>query len=437
ITSRRWPGSTTSPGRASTSSTRPVTGAWTRASASSLNCALPLVSSEVARSCSFGAATTTETLARAGAAAGSALAVAPAVWGPRYGPPRPPTLGRAPAEPWRASGLTQDVSSGLPWSADGGFELVERAPVGAERAEVLERGLAIRALRVEEVEQAQAAAPVRELHGVARALGLGQVRVAQQEHLVALVGHLAQRDVHVGEHLNGRRLAQGVGAVDLRARARDLALVAVEDAQRDADPHAERVIGADPLVGGLRRDVPPRVGARQLTVGAGAGPRGLRRLQIRPGVERAAAQHGDIERHVAEAELAAHREVRRHCLGPHRGAQRDARGRDGLAGVGGVALEGEALDLDARQLELGDVALLGADALQPLHLVEGLQIVAGQDQRRLGNERVGERLLDLRDDLPLHVFELGRGHADRRASAVEPASALAAELDGLADGDRV
>src|SRR6059036_1934585 len=31
--------------------------------------------------------------------------------GPRYGPPHPPALGRAPAQPWRASGLTQDGSS--------------------------------------------------------------------------------------------------------------------------------------------------------------------------------------------------------------------------------------------------------------------------------------------------------------------------------------
>src|SRR5437867_10498700 len=30
--------------------------------------------------------------------------------GPRYGPPHPPSLGRAPAQPWRASALTQDVS---------------------------------------------------------------------------------------------------------------------------------------------------------------------------------------------------------------------------------------------------------------------------------------------------------------------------------------
>src|SRR2546428_12837325 len=31
--------------------------------------------------------------------------------GPRHGPPHPPTLGRAPAEPWRASGWIEDVSS--------------------------------------------------------------------------------------------------------------------------------------------------------------------------------------------------------------------------------------------------------------------------------------------------------------------------------------
>src|SRR3989454_612288 len=34
--------------------------------------------------------------------------------GPGHGPPHPPTLGRAPAEPWRASGLTQDISSPSP-----------------------------------------------------------------------------------------------------------------------------------------------------------------------------------------------------------------------------------------------------------------------------------------------------------------------------------
>src|SRR5207244_2805146 len=34
--------------------------------------------------------------------------------GPRYGPPHPPSLGHAPAEPWRASGLTQDGSSPRP-----------------------------------------------------------------------------------------------------------------------------------------------------------------------------------------------------------------------------------------------------------------------------------------------------------------------------------
>src|SRR5467141_1243886 len=33
---------------------------------------------------------------------------------PRHGPPRPPSLGRVPAEPWRASGSTHDVSPDQP-----------------------------------------------------------------------------------------------------------------------------------------------------------------------------------------------------------------------------------------------------------------------------------------------------------------------------------
>src|SRR6266446_3121837 len=59
--------------------------------------------------------------------------------GPRYGPPASsseggyaplglprPALGRAPAQPWRASGLPQDVSSGLPGQSSTGHELADR-----------------------------------------------------------------------------------------------------------------------------------------------------------------------------------------------------------------------------------------------------------------------------------------------------------------------
>src|SRR2546427_10095624 len=59
--------------------------------------------------------------------------------GPRYGPPASsseggyaplglprPSLGRASAQPWRASGLTQDVSSGLPGQSSTGHELADR-----------------------------------------------------------------------------------------------------------------------------------------------------------------------------------------------------------------------------------------------------------------------------------------------------------------------
>src|SRR3989454_4538392 len=67
--------------------------------------------------------------------------------GPRYGPPHPPSLGRAPAQPWRASGLTQDVSSNLHRilpdeqrdepgedpEADDGADAVQAAPAAEQR----------------------------------------------------------------------------------------------------------------------------------------------------------------------------------------------------------------------------------------------------------------------------------------------------------------
>src|SRR5204862_3373810 len=201
----------------------------------------------------------------------------------------------------------------------------------------------------------------------------------------------------------GRRLPQRVGAVDLRARARDLALIAVEDAQGDAHADAVCTGASDAFVGDAGRDVAPGVGARQLAVGAGARPRGLRRPQVGARVQRAAAERDGVERYVTEAELAAQREVRRHRLRPHRRAERDACGRNGLARVGGVTLEREALNLDARQLELGDVALFSADALQAFDLVDRAEVFAGERQRRLRHEGVGERLLDLSHGLAAYV----------------------------------
>src|SRR5437773_12236051 len=80
--------------------------------------------------------------------------------GPRYGPPASsseggyapiglprPSLGRAPAQPWRASGLTQDVSSNLhrilpdeqrdepgeDREADDGADAVQAAPAAEQR----------------------------------------------------------------------------------------------------------------------------------------------------------------------------------------------------------------------------------------------------------------------------------------------------------------
>src|SRR4029453_17220635 len=55
-------------------------------------------------------------------------------------------------------------------AADVGLALVDRAPVGPQRLEVCQGRFAIGPLRVEEIEEALAAAPVGVLDGIARVL---------------------------------------------------------------------------------------------------------------------------------------------------------------------------------------------------------------------------------------------------------------------------
>src|ERR1700682_1323468 len=129
MTSRRWPASTTSPGRASPSSTRPVTGAWTRASASSLNCALPLVSSVMARSRNVGWTTATATFAEAAGAGGAGLPVAPASLGPRLHAASSARTGRSVTAPQRVIDHRGGPRDGPPdCSSEGGY-----APLGLPR----------------------------------------------------------------------------------------------------------------------------------------------------------------------------------------------------------------------------------------------------------------------------------------------------------------
>src|SRR5262245_45246873 len=60
---------------------------------------------------------------------------------PRHGPPHPPTLGRAPAKPWRASGLRLDVSPPGPTAQGCQLDGVENLRVASAAAEVAGQGL--------------------------------------------------------------------------------------------------------------------------------------------------------------------------------------------------------------------------------------------------------------------------------------------------------
>src|SRR5215472_16479340 len=55
--------------------------------------------------------------------------------------------------------------------------------------------------------------------------------------------------------------------------------------KRDAEAEAQGVVGPDPLILELGRDVPPGIGPREPMIGAGPLHVGPRRLEIRPVVE--------------------------------------------------------------------------------------------------------------------------------------------------------
>src|SRR5204863_6487346 len=111
---------------------------------------------------------------------------------------------------------------------------------------------------------------------------------------------------------------------------------------------------------------------------------------------------------------------------------RDLCSSERLSGVGGVALEREALDLDPEQLEPRDVALLGPEALDALQLAQRRQVLLGKGQSLAGDQDIGEGLLDLKDELAPEIGKLEAGDLGRRLRALDAALALAAQLDGLA-----
>src|SRR5438552_6399938 len=130
--------------------------------------------------------------------------------GPRYGPPHPPSLGRAPAQPWRASALTQDVSSIVvggpdmapqPLQAKGAMPplglprlSLGRAPAQPWRASGLTRDVSSRSAVGQRVE----------LPGERRALGdrqLARVIPADVGRRLAVDGRTALEQRHAGRSL--------------------------------------------------------------------------------------------------------------------------------------------------------------------------------------------------------------------------------------------
>src|SRR5436309_9355537 len=173
--------------------------------------------------------------------------------GPRYGPPHPPSLGRAPAQPWRASGLTHDVSSvrlllgnGLQqrpvvlWLAP-----AEEVPALAHRRHLIEvdaRGDQLVAARRgpgdDPAQRVDHAAAADQLHAVLDA------RLGHADHEAGVgVGARAHAEVVQVERERGdRRVVADEDDLGALQRQRAVALgIAAVLADRDADPRARAV----------------------------------------------------------------------------------------------------------------------------------------------------------------------------------------------------
>src|SRR5262252_486965 len=197
---RGCPGSTTWPGRARTSVTRPVTGAFTRTAA---------------RVRTSGCTICTGFFGAPGAGAGWAICSDFESLHPDSSATRRRSR--------RGRMLTFQLA------AHRGLEHVHRRAIVGEGAKIFEGLLAVAPLGVQVVEQVHPPAPVRELDGLARLLDLGQVVVAEERGLLALRGHAGQGGVDLGEGLGKEGIPRRLQALGLGLGPSDLALVPVEE----------------------------------------------------------------------------------------------------------------------------------------------------------------------------------------------------------------
>jgi hypothetical protein len=111
------------------------------------------------------------------------------------------------------------------------------------------------------------------------------------------------RGVHLGQRLDRDRVAGSLEPLRLSVGSRDLALIPVEDPDRQADAEADRVVATDTLVLDLGRDVPPGVCPREPDVRLTLFASGVGGAQVRPVGERTPIEVGLSERDVPEGEV--------------------------------------------------------------------------------------------------------------------------------------
>ena len=314
--------------------------------------------------------------------------------------------------------------------------MVQRGKIAGDQGLVGEFGIAVGFLCIQEVQQRRAPARVSERHRLAHIGGLLDVVVAVRHDQLLHAEDGGVSRIHVAQDADLHGQAAALGARHLDFRLLLLALVAVENAQRDAHAESEGVELLLALILEVQRRVGRAVGPGELVVALGLGDRRGSGLQIRPCRQRRPPRI--VERHVQRAvrEFAAHVETVHRLPLVHQGQQSDLGGAQIHLGVHRVALELGALQFEACHVHPSDVAgpVTLAVHLQDFVVVD--QVLAGQLDPRLGLQRAHERVPQAEKKLPQHVLLIASGDGGRVARAFYPQSAFMPPLDQLGDALR-
>ena len=240
--------------------------------------------------------------------------------------------------------------------------------------------------------------------------------------------------------LASQRAQPQLGLALLGRGARDLALVAVEDRNGNADLEAEGVrLGVHLLPDVLGAEGVVRLRLRDLGLPFGAGPLGVapQAAQVRTQIRRQPLDFVPVGDGRVAPEFARDVERRRTLGAAHHGFQPGQRGAHLEFGPPHGVLRLQSSQPRTSQFQFGDLSGLQTSRVYVHGGVGEFEILASQRQNALGEQDVHKSILHVEREGPRRIQELQFHHRTRGLGDGNPGLSLAAALDGelRAQGD--